>query len=193
MDLTRDLERLASAPIRAAVEFCAVDLGTDLDAEDDAAAVIRDCTGRNSRAPGRVQLALMAQRPGEALTALARLTGQGLGRDRLDRAWKALRWLRDEGGCTELVLWLEQARRLSMLDQEDLGYLIGFCAQHLGLHVRLVYVLGAVPHWNQDRRAHELAPCRRSGRLFLGARVSARASTRTDDTERTEERLIRVA
>jgi hypothetical protein len=62
-------------------------------------------------------------------------------------------------------LWMNEARALSIPDQEGLTFLLAYCAQMQSLRLRLVFLTGPTWRYIPERRAQGRAPMLFSGRL----------------------------
>ena len=136
-------------------------------------------------------LKLYASRLSYAFTSLQEKAGCTRGRDRLDRAFRALKTL--QVSETEFCLWLCEARQLSVNDQEGLTYLLGYVAESLGMRLRLVFLTGPVYRWIPDKRAAGRAPCMFSGRLRARTLQLTKAGLEHMDIEAEELKEVREA
>lgn len=95
-----------------------------------------------------------APRPWDACISLVKLANAGHGCGYLDILWKTMKALSGDEH-RPLVLWMDECRLMKPVDREMLIVHMEYCAIHLGLSIRIVFLLGRVMKWNLASRERE--------------------------------------
>jgi len=120
-------------------------------------------------------IALEADRPWNAVMSLVKTAGRECyGSGYLDTIWRCLKALAGDDK-RPLCLWLEDARHERPFERERLLCNIEWCAERLGVSVRVVFLIGQLKVWDFKRQGR-FKTFVHSERLNAGARMFAYTS-----------------